>query len=108
VYAINPLSVARCRERHTTSGARSDPGDAHLLADLVRTDRGQHRPIAGDSELVEAINVLARAHQSWRGCGVSRPTNQLRSTLPGFYPGALEAFATAGGQDRCLMVRASG
>src|SRR5689334_7562700 len=87
VYAINPLSVARYRQRHTTSGAKSDPGDAKVLADLVRTDRQQHRPIAGDSQLAEAVKVLARAHQSlcWmRG----RQVNMLRSTLREFYPGA--------------------
>ncbi len=46
VYAINPLAAARYRERHHVSGAKSDPGDAKLLADLVRTDRHNHRPIA--------------------------------------------------------------
>jgi transposase len=61
VFAINPLSVARYRERHTTSGAKSDPGDAKVLADRVRTDRQHHRPIAGDSQLAEAVKVLARA-----------------------------------------------
>ena len=91
VYAVNPLSVARYRERHTTSGAKSDPGDAKVLADLVRTDRQHHRPIAGDSQLAEAVKVLARAHQGlcWmRG----RQVNVLRSTLREFYPGALAAF----------------
>jgi transposase len=91
VFAINPLSVARYRERHATSGAKSDPGDAHVLADLVRTDRHRHRPMAGDSELAEAIKVLARGHQSlcWmRG----QQANQLRSTLREYYPAALIAF----------------
>ena len=91
VFAINPLSVARYRERHTTSGAKSDPGDAKVLADLVRTDRQHHRPVAGDSQLAEAVKVLARAHQGlcWmRG----RQANLLRSTLREFYPGALRAF----------------
>jgi hypothetical protein len=64
VFAINPLSVARYRERHVTSGAKSDPGDAKVLADLVRTDRQHHRPIAGDTKLAEAVKVLARAHQN--------------------------------------------
>lgn len=64
VYAVNPLSVARYRERHVTSGAKSDPGDAATLAELARTDRQHHRRIAGDSDLAEAIKVLARAHQS--------------------------------------------
>jgi transposase len=91
IYAINPLSVARYRERHVTSGAKSDPGDAKVLADLVRTDRQHHRPLAGDSQHAEAIKVLARSHQMlcWmRG----RQHNQLRNTLREFYPGALEAF----------------
>jgi transposase len=89
VYAINPMSVARYRERHSTSGAKSDPGDAATLAELARTDRHHHRRVAGDSDLAEAIKVLARAHQSliWtRG----RQVNQLRSTLREYYPAALE------------------
>jgi transposase len=91
VFAINPLSASRYRERHVTSGAKSDPGDAHVLADLVRTDRHQHRPIAGDSELAEAVKVLARTHQNliWTR---QRQTNALRSTLREFYPVALVAF----------------
>ena len=61
---VNPLSVARYRDRHHVSGAKSDPADAKLLADLVRTDRHNHRPIAEDTPDVEAIKVLARAHQN--------------------------------------------
>ena len=78
VYAINPLAVAHYRDRHHVSGAKSDAGDAKLLADLVRTDRHNHRPIAGDSPDGEAIKVLARAHQSliWAR---TRHTNALRS-----------------------------
>jgi transposase len=48
VFAINPMSVARYRERHSTSGAKSDAGDAHVLAEIVRLDRAHHRPVAGD------------------------------------------------------------
>jgi transposase len=92
VYAINPLAVSRYRDRHAVSGAKSDPGDALVLADLVRTDRHQHRPVAADSELAEAVKVLARAHQGlvWTR---QRQLSQLRSTLREFYPQALEAFA---------------
>src|SRR5215213_1385766 len=46
VFAINPMSVARYRERHSTSGAKSDAADAHLLAEIVRVDRAHHRPLA--------------------------------------------------------------
>lgn len=91
VYAVNPMSTSRYRDRHSTSGAKSDPGDAKVLADMVRTDRHNHRPVAGDSEVAEAIKVLARAHQSmiWsRG----RQSNFLRSTLREFYPATLVAF----------------
>jgi transposase len=93
VHAINPLSVDRYRDRHRTSGAKSDPGDAKVLADLVRTDRHLHRQVAGDSELAEAVKVLARAHQGliWSR---QRQLNQLRNALREFYPGALEAFGT--------------
>lgn len=93
VYAINPKAVDRYRDRHSVSGAKSDRGDAKVLADMVRTDRHNHRRIAGDSDLAEAIKVTARTHQSliWtRG----RQINQLRSTLREFYPGALAAFGT--------------
>ena len=49
VYAINPLAASRYRDRHAVSGAKSDPGDALVLADLVRTDRHQHCPMAAAS-----------------------------------------------------------
>ncbi len=72
VFAINPMSVARYRERHSTSGAKSDPGDAHVLAEIVRLDREHHRPVAGDSAQVEGLKMIARTHQTLMG-GVARP-----------------------------------
>ncbi|HEX5143258.1 MAG TPA: IS110 family transposase [Mycobacterium sp.] len=91
VYAINPLQVARYRERHCVSGAKSDTADAHTLADMVRTDRHQLRPVAGDSDAAEAVKVLARAHQRliWER---TRHLLRLRSTLREFFPAALVAF----------------
>jgi transposase len=91
VYAINPLQVARYRERHGVAGAKSDPGDAHVLAELVRLDRAHHRPVAGDSPVAEHVKVLARTHQSliWSR---QRQANALRSMLREFYPAALTAF----------------
>ena len=91
VFAVNPMSVSRYRDRHSVSGAKSDPGDAKVLADLVRTDRHNHRPAVPDSDLAEAVKVLARAHQSmiWNR---RRQLNQLRSALREFYPAALAAF----------------
>jgi transposase len=92
VWAVNPLQVARYRERRSVSGAKSDAADAHTLAGMVRTDRHQLRPVAGDSDLAEAIKVLARAHKTllWER---TRHTLRLRVALREFFPAALEAFA---------------
>jgi transposase len=93
VYGINPLQASRYRERHVTSRAKSDAGDARVLAEVVRTDRHHHRLVAGDSPTVEAVKVLARAHQTlvWTR---QRQANQLRNALREHYPGALVAFGT--------------
>lgn len=91
LLAVNPLAVDRYRDRHRVSGAKSDTGDARVLAELVRTDRHLHRGAAGDSEEVQAIKVMARAHKSliWDR---QRSTNRLRSVLREYYPAALAAF----------------
>jgi hypothetical protein len=103
VLAVNPMSTSRYRERHSTSGAKSDPGDARILAELARTDRHNHRPIAGDSNLAEVVKVLARAHQGlvWSR---QRQLNQLRSTLREFYPAALAAFDELGSADALAIL----
>jgi transposase len=90
VYGLNPL-LARYRERHSTSGAKSDAAYAHLLAEIVRLDRAAHRPVAGDSPTGEAIKVSARTHQSliWDR---TRHVLRLHSTLRDFLPAALAAF----------------
>jgi len=103
VWAINPMAAARYRDRHHVSGAKSDAGDAKLLADLVRTDRHNHRQIAGDTPDAEAIKVLARSHQSliWAR---TRHANMLRSGLREYYPAALEAFDSLSGGDALAVL----
>jgi hypothetical protein len=103
VVAVNPLSTSRYRERHSTSGAKSDPGDAFVLAELARTDAHHHRTITGDSELAEVVKVLARSHQSliWTR---QRQCNQLRSSLREFYPAALVAFDDLGSSDALAVL----
>src|SRR6478609_6905918 len=103
VWAINPMAAARYRDRHHVSGAKSDAGDAKLLADLVRTDRHNHRMVAGDSPDAEAIKVLARAHQNliWAR---NRHTNALRSALREYYPAALEAFDDLADRDALAIL----
>ncbi|MDI6105788.1 IS110 family transposase [Actinoplanes sp. NEAU-A12] len=92
VFAINPMAVARYRERHSVSRAKSDHADAMVLANILRTDRHVHRVLPADSELARAIAVLARAHQdaTWQR---TRAVQELRSVLRECYPSFLEAFA---------------
>jgi hypothetical protein len=91
VFPLNPVQVARYRERHGSSGAKSDRGDAHVLAEIVRLDRAHHRPIAGDSPDVEGLKLVARSHQAfiWDR---TRHFLRLRSALREFFPAAIEAF----------------
>lgn len=103
VYAINPLSSARYRERHSTSGAKSDMGDAHVLAEIVRLDREHHRPIAGDSDLADAIKLVARAQQTavWER---SRQVLRMRSALREYFPAAVAAFADLTAKDSLMLL----
>jgi transposase len=91
VFAVNPLQAARYRERLGVSGAKSDAADAHMLADMVRTDSHQLRPVAGDSVQAEAVKVVTRMHKTliWER---TRATQRLRHALREYFPAALEAF----------------
>src|SRR6185437_4674661 len=91
VYPVNPLQASRYRERHGVSRAKSDAGDAHMLADMVRTDAHQLRPAAGDSPEAGAVKVLARTHKTliWER---TRAVQRLRHQLREYFPAALEAF----------------
>jgi Transposase len=63
IYPINSLTASRYRARYAVSGAKSHATDAVLLANIVCTDRDAHRPLPADTELAQAIRVLARAPQ---------------------------------------------
>ena len=91
LYPINPLAVSRYRDRYSVSRAKSDPGDAVVLANILRTDPTAHRPLPADSELVQAIRVLARAQQDavWDR---QQTGNKLRSLLREYYPTFLTTF----------------
>ena len=104
VVAVNPLAASRYRERHTISRAKSDRGDARMLANLVRTDRHHHRQVAGDSGLAEAVKVLACGQQLvWAH---RRQANIVRSALRAFYPAALAAFGgDPGGRDAVAVLQ---
>ncbi len=91
VFPVNPLQAARYRERLALSGAKSDAADAHMLADMVRTDSHQLRPIAGDSPEAEAVKVVTRMHKTliWER---TRAGQRLRHALRDYFPAALAAF----------------
>ena len=103
VYAINPKAASRYRDRHTLSGAKSDPGDAKMLAELVRTDRHNHREVAGDTALAEGVKVIARAHQTliWER---TRVTNRLRCSLREYFPAALDTFDELAARDTLAVL----
>jgi transposase len=91
VFPINPFMISRYRQRYSTSGKKSDPGDSKILADAVRTDRHNHHPLASNSKVLEALQLLTRAHQLLIQDRV-RDTNRLRNQLRNYYPAALLAF----------------
>ena len=95
MFAVNPLQAARYRERHAVPGAKSDTADAHMLADMVRTDAHQLRQVAADSPGAQAVKVVARAHKTliWER---SRQVHRLRYQLRDFFPAALEACDSLG------------
>lgn len=110
VFAINPLQVARYRQRCSVSGAKSDTADAHTLADMVRTDAHQLRGVAGDSALAAAVKVVARGHKTliWER---TRHAQRLRHALREYFPAALEVAEILGGVDasdmRALLAKAA-
>lgn len=91
VLAVNPLQAARFRDRLGVSGAKSDAGDAHVLADMVRTHAHELRSVAGDSPEAEAVKVVARTHKTliWER---TRQAQRLRHALRDYFPAALVAF----------------
>jgi transposase len=98
VFPVNPLQASRYRERHGVSGAKSDQGDSHMLADMVRTDSHQLRPAAGDSPEAAGIKVVARTHKTliWDR---TRAVQRLRHQLREYFPAALEAFEDLDARD---------
>jgi hypothetical protein len=88
------MAVAPYRERWTVARSKSDHADAVVLANILRNDAHAQRPLPADSELAQAVKVLARAHQDttwWR----TKAVQELRAHLTEYCPGFLEAFAAA-------------
>ncbi|WP_204034024.1 IS110 family transposase [Sinosporangium siamense] len=103
VFAVNPLQAARFRDRLGVSGAKSDAGDAHVLADMVRTHAHELRPVAGDSPQAEAVKVVTRTHKTliWER---TRHTQRLRHALRDYFPAALAAFGDLDATDALTLL----
>jgi transposase len=92
VVPIHPNVLKACRPRYRAAGGKSDPGDAYMLADILRTDGHRFRPLAGLSDEVKALRALVRGRDDLVAQRVAL-ANQLRSLLDGFWPGAAAVFA---------------
>ena len=91
VFGVDPKQAARHREILASSGAKSDKGDAHALADMARSRSHQLREVAADSDVVQGLKVVTRAHQTliWER---TRHMLRLRAALREYFPAALEAY----------------
>ncbi|MDQ2913047.1 MAG: IS110 family transposase [Chloroflexota bacterium] len=91
VVPIHPNKLKAARERYSSSGAKSDPGDAYVLADFLRTDGHRFRELAPLSEATRALRALVRSRDDLVKAKVAL-TNQLAAQLAVFWPGAAEIF----------------
>ena len=92
VIPIHPNVVKACRPRYRAAGGKSDPGDAYMLADILRTDGHRFRPLMPASDDIRALRALVRGRDDLVAQRVAL-ANQLRSLLEGFWPGAAAIFA---------------
>jgi transposase len=92
VIPIHPNVVKACRPRYRAAGGKSDPGDAFMLADILRTDGHRFRPLMPASDEIKALRALVRGRDDLVAQRVAL-ANQLRSLLEGFWPGAAAIFA---------------
>ena len=92
VIPIHPNVVKACRPRYRAAAGKSDPGDAYMLADILRTDGHRFRPLVPVTDEIKALRALVRGRDDLVATRV-RLANQLRSLLDGFWPGAATIFA---------------
>lgn len=92
VVPIHPNALKASRPRYSATGGKSDPGDAFILADLLRTDGHRFRPLHPPSDDTRALRALVRGRDDLVGQRVAL-ANQLRALLERFWPGAAAIFA---------------
>jgi transposase len=92
VVVITPRQVKGLRSRYTGSGAKSDAGDAYLLADVLRTDGHRLSALAQDSDTTRVLRSLSRTRKQLVEARVGL-VNQLAALLERVFPGAIGLFA---------------
>ncbi len=92
VVPIHPNVVKASRPRYSAAGGKSDPGDAFLLADLLRTDGHRFRSLQPPSDDTRALRTLVRGRDDLVAQRVAL-ANQLRALLERVWPGAARIFA---------------
>lgn len=92
VVPIHPNALKACRPRYRAAGGKSDPGDAYILADVLRTDGHRFRALRPASDEVRALRALVRTRDDLVAERVAI-ANQLHSLLDSFWPGAGAIFA---------------
>ncbi len=92
VVPVHPNVVKAARPRYSAAGAKCDPGDAYLLADLLRTDGHRFNPLRPLSDETRALRALVRSRDDLVAERVAL-ANQLRSLLESFWAGAAAIFA---------------
>jgi transposase len=92
VVVITPRQVKGLRSRYTGSGAKSDAGDAYLLADVLRTDGHRLSELTQDSDATQVLRALGRTRKQLLASRVGL-VNQLLALLERAFPGAIGLFA---------------
>jgi transposase len=92
VVVVTPRQVKALRSRYRASGAKSDPADAYLLADVLRTDGHRLAPLTPDSDPTKILRALTRTRKDLQEARVAR-CNQLYAQLERCFPGAIGLFA---------------
>ncbi len=92
VVVVTPRQVKALRSRYRASGAKSDPADALLLADVLRTDGHRLGPLTPDSDPTKILRALSRTRKDLQEARVAL-CNQLQAQLERCFPGAIGLFA---------------
>ena len=92
MVVITPRQVKGLRSRYSGSGAKSDAGDAYLLADVLRTDGHRLTPLTQDSDATQVLRSLSRTRKQLVEARVGL-VNQLRAELERCFPGAIGLFS---------------